>query len=65
MYYEYKTRKHINDYSDREKQVLFACLIQLSIHLRLDFLIKEIKTASCVEKSPENIYRYFLAYLRK
>lgn len=65
MYYEYKTRKHINDYSDREKQVLFACLIQLSIHIWLDFPIKEIKTASCVEKSPENIYRYFLAYLRK
>lgn len=64
MYYEYKTRKHIN-YSDREKQVLFACLIQLSIHIWLDFPIKEIKTASCVEKSPENIYRYFLAYLRK
>lgn len=65
MYYKYKIQKHINDYSDREKQILFACLIQLSIHLRLDFLIKEIKTASCVEKYPENIYTYFLAYLRK
>ena len=65
MYYEYKTQKHINDYSDREKQVLFAYLIQLSIHIWLDFPIKEIKTASCVEKYPENIYTYFLAYLRK
>ena len=65
MYYEYKTQKHINDYSDREKQVLFAYLIQLSIHIWLDFPIKEIKAASCVEKSLENIYTYFLAYLRK
>ena len=65
MYYEYKTQKHINYYSGKEKQVLFAYLIQLSIHFRLDFPIKEIKAASCVEKYLENIHTCFLAYLRK
>ena len=65
MYYEYKTQKHINHYSSSEKQVLFACLIQVSIHIWLDFPIKEIKTASCVEKYLENIHTCFLAYLRK
>ena len=65
MDYEYKTQKNIIHYSGREKQVLFACLMQLSIHLRLDFPIKEIKAASCVEKYLENIHTCFLAYLRK